>query len=132
MTALANDISRALRAGDAAILEVAAGANVRQGSLCSYDAAGRVAPAVAAQNVAFAGVALRPADNRNGAAGALSVLVRRTGLALFAKTGTAVPGKGAYAADDNTVTDVAGGRSKCGRIVSVDGDDVWVDIGERS
>lgn len=131
MTALDKNARRAWRAGHVALLPVAAGARIHQHALLEYDAAGNVTPAVGGPNKIFAGVATRPADNTSGAAGAISVEVRREGLYSFATTGTAVPGKPARAVDDNTVTDA--GHSVCGVIVGLDGSDrVWVDIERRA
>lgn len=133
MTALAHNVSRPWRAGEILSLPVAAGANVRQGSYLEYDAAGRVAPAVKGTSAErYAGVAIEPQDNRNGAAGAVNVAVRRRGVFSFSKTGTAVPGALAQLEDDNTVTDDATGREPCGLIVGLDGDNVWVDIERRT
>ena len=134
MTALAENVSRAFRPGDVVNLPVAAGAHVRQGGFLEYDAAGHVAPAAKGTSAElYAGVALEPADNRNGAAGAMSVSVRRRGAFRFAVLGTAVPGKLAQLEDDNTVTDDAAGREPCGLIVAADGaDHVWVDIERRT
>lgn len=132
MTALATNVSREWRDGMDVILPVAANANIRQGAMVEYDAAGRVAPAAKGTSAElYAGVALAPADNTGGGAGVINVMVRRAGTFRFGKTGTAVAGKLAQLEDDNTVTDDATGREPCGVIVAAAGDDVWVDITRR-
>lgn len=129
MSALSADVSRPVREGAViAGVPLQAGAKVRQGSLLEIDAAGRVAPAVKGAGKTYFGVALGPADNTGGAAGALKVDVLRRATVHFSKTGAAVRGKKAYAADDDTVTDAPAGASACGRIVDADDDGVWVEL----
>ncbi len=118
MTALAANISRAWREGDRALFPVQAASNVRQGSLVEIDANGRVKAHAKAASKTIVGVALEPADNSSGSAGDKSVEVQVAGAFRFEKTGTAVPGKPAYADDDNTVTDASSGRSAFGRILA--------------
>ena len=99
------------------------------GALLEIDASGHVAPATKGANKTYFGTA-ETAGTGTAVAGATKVRVRRNHTVLLAKTGTAVPGKIAYVADDQTVTDVAAGASKVGRIVT-DGDDgVWVDLSD--
>lgn len=129
MTALSQDASRPVREGEVVSgVPLAAGANVRMGSLLEIDGSGRVAPATKAASKTYYGVAESAADNTGGAAGALKVDVRTRGCFHFAKAGTAGRGKDAYALDDNTVTDVSTAATKCGRIIDVDADGVWVDL----
>lgn len=129
MTALSADVSRPVREGAVvAGVPLQAGAKVRQGGLLEIDGAGRVAPAAKGANKTYFGVALGPADNTGGAAGAEKVDVLRRAVVRMAKTGTAARGKKAYAADDDTVTDAPAGASSCGRIVDVDDDGVWVEL----
>lgn len=128
MTALSANQSRARRDGDVAVFGVQAAANVRQGSLLEIDGDGNVKPATKAADKVYVGVALEPADNTGGAKGAIKVTVRLRGAFRFTKTGTAAVGKTAYVADDNTVTDVAAGASKVGRIIDSDSGGVWVNL----
>ena len=134
MTPLAGNVSRPWREGGIVVLPVQAGAHVRQGSYVEADGAGRVAPAAkGTSGERYVGVALGEADNAGGAAGALSVEIRRKGAFRFATTGTAVPGKLAQLEDDDTVTDDATGRQPCGLIIAADGGShVWVDIERRT
>ena len=134
MTALARNISRDWRDGEIVTLPVQAAANVRQGSYVEADANGRVAPAtMGTSGEMYVGVALAPADNTGGAAGAIDVEIRRKGTFRFSVSGTAAVGKLAYLVDDDTVSDVASSRSPCGLIVGTDGTaHVWVDIDRRA
>lgn len=118
MTALTQNEGRTY-SGDGDLVgdvPVAAGAHIRQGSLLEISATGYVSPATKAGGKTYYGVSQDEADNRSGADGALKVTTRLGGLFRFKKTGTAVRGKLAYVADDNTVTDVADDASACGRI----------------
>lgn len=117
MTALTQNEGRIRSDGDlVGDVPVAAGAHIRQGSLLEISATGYVSPATKGAGKTYYGVSQDEADNRSGADGALKVTTRLAGMFRFDKTGTAVRGKTAYVADDNTVTDVAAGASACGRI----------------
>lgn len=126
MTALAANVSREWREGVVADFPVQASSRIYQGSLVEIDANGRVAAHAKAQSKTIVGVAIAEADNSSGSAGDLSVRVQVQGAFRFAKTGTAVPGKTAYAADDNTVTDASSGASAFGRILSEEDGQVLV------
>ena len=125
MGALAKNIARASRGGEVVESTLAASTEVFGGSLLEYNA-GKVKPAAKAANKVIAGVALAGAES--GAADTVKVPVRRRGTFHFAKSGTAVVGEVAYIVDDDTVTDVAAGSSKVGRIVDSDDDGVWVEL----
>ena len=128
MTALADNAGRPYRDGIyVADVPLQASTTVYQGSLVEIDAAGRVAPAAKAEGKTYFGVAFGYAKN-GSTAGEERVDVRRKGAFYFTKTGTAVVGKKAYVADDNTVTDVAAGATACGRIIDADADGVWVEL----
>lgn len=128
MTALSENVGRPHREGLAVDnVPLQANATVYQGSLLEIDAAGRVAPATKAANKVYFGIALDGAAN-GATAGEEKVDVARPRVAHFAKTGTAVRGKKAYVADDNTVTDVAAGATAVGTIIDSDDDGVWVDL----
>ena len=132
MTALDRDISRHHRPGDLVVVPVAAAARIRQGSFVEIDDDGRAIAATSGASKRYLGVATLGADNRNGAAGAIGVEVRRRGAFRFEFTGRARVGRLAYLVDDNTVTDTAG-TTVCGRIVETEGTTlVWVDIEQRS
>ena len=128
MADLAQDVSRPWRDGD--LVEgvgLQASATVYAGAVLEIDASGNVAKATKAANKAHFGVAVT--GGKNGTtAGETKIAVRRKATVHLAKTGTAVRGKAAYVADDQTVTDVAAGASKLGQIVDTDDDGVWVDM----
>ena len=129
MAAQTKDASRPWRAGE--IVEkvgLQAGSKAFAGSLLEIDAAGDVAPATKAADKVYFGAAMAGGDNTGGVAGAVTIPVRRRATVLLKKTGTAVRGKAAYVADDQTVTDVAAGASKVGQIVDVVDEGVWVDM----
>ncbi len=126
MTALSSDRDTRSRDGKFFVASLAAAANVYAGALLEVDATGRVKPAAKGADKTYMGVARHAADNTSGSAGDEKVLVQRGEAFHFKKTGTAVVGKDAYVADDNTVTDDSTGASKLGRIIDSDDDGVWV------
>lgn len=113
-------------------LPVAASTTVYQGALVVISA-GYAAPASTATGLIAAGRAEETADNSAGAAGALSVTVRR-GVFKFANGADAVAqanvGTNCYIVDDETVaaTDGTGTRSVAGTVISVDSSGVFVEI----
>lgn len=127
MTALTENTGRNYSDGDiVGGVPLAKGAQVFEGSLLEIDGNGNVQAATKGNNKTYFGVAQEGADNTGGNAGDVHVTTRLAGMFRFAKTGTAVRGKTAYVADDDTVTDVAAGATACGRIVDVRGSDVMV------
>jgi len=128
MTAQSESVSRPWRDGH--VVEdvgVQASATIYAGALLEIDASGHVAPATKAADKTYFGAA-ETAGVGTAVAGATKIRVRRNHTVLLAKTGTAVPGKIAYVADDQTVTDVEAGASKLGLIVAAGDDGVWVDL----
>lgn len=125
-----------LRNGDLVAVPVAAGARIYAGALVVARPAGYAAPGSAAAGLICLGRADEPADNTDGAHGAVSVQVRRRGAFLWNnaggadKVGPADVGKPCFIVDDETVakTDRAGTRSRAGVVVSVGADGVWVDV----
>ncbi len=129
MAAQTQDVSRPWREGDiVAGVPLQAAARVYAGGVVEIDGSGNVKAATKAAAKTYYGVAVTGADNSSGSAGDETISVRRNATVHLAKTGTAVRGKTAYLADDQTVTDAAAGASKVGRIVDVDSDGVWVDM----
>ena len=119
-------------------IPVAAAKKIFQGSLVMGDVAGRATPAAAittADQVCM-GRASETVDNSSGSAGALNVPVQ-TGVFRFANSGTtdaltiADRHRLCFAADDQTVarTSNGGRRAIAGRVVDVDSDGVWVEVG---
>ena len=128
MTALAANTSRDRRPGEVVQnVPLQANATVYQGSLLEIDGNGRIKAATKGAGKSYFGVAEESAVN-GATAGEKSIRVRRKGTFYFAKTGTAVRGKAAYVADDNTVTDASSGASSCGTIVDTDANGAWVEL----
>jgi len=105
---------------------VAADTKLLQGGMVGLDASGnavKAAPAVATMR----GVAVHAADNTDGAAGAISVEVKR-GVFLFNQTGLDRTDIGAsvYVVDDNTVG--ATGTLIAGKLLDIEPAGAWVEI----
>ena len=129
MVALTKNTGRPYRWGNTVTdVPVAAGAKIHLGALLEIDSDGNVKPASKGASKTYYGVAMTEADNTNGVAAALKVDIQHRYTWLFSITDTAVRGKAAYVIDDNTVTDVATGASKCGIIVDTDSAGVWVEL----
>lgn len=128
MTALAAPADRPWRAGDVAIVGVAASTRIHQGGIVELTG-GHAAPATAAAGKRYFGVALESVDNRTGPAGARTVRVRRRGAVYMQFSAGHKPAVGAiaYLDDDSTVGDQAGGHTALGLVVGADDDGVWVD-----
>lgn len=119
-------------------LPVAAAKKIYQGSLVLPDVAGRATPAAAITTAdqVCAGIAAETVDNSSGSAGALSVPVK-TGIFRLANSAStdamtiADRHRLCFAADDQTVarTSNSGRRAIAGRVVDVDADGVWVEVG---
>ena len=97
---------------------------------------GYAAPFTTATGLRSAGRAEEACDNTGGASGAKTVQVRR-GVFKFANSsggdliGDANVGSDCYAVDDQTValTSATSTRSVAGKIMQVDSDGVWVQLG---
>lgn len=133
MTALTKSRLTRQREGSRRRLPVAASVAVWQGAMVALSGALAVpADATAAHRVL--GVAQATADNRLGAAGALSVDYER-GVFLM-ENDAADPltaadiGAACYVTDDQTVCKTAGTKPQAGKVFDVDPSGrVWVDIG---
>jgi hypothetical protein len=111
MTALTSDRNTEYSLGDLLAIPVAAGERIFAGSLVCSDASGYAVPAADTAGLVFEGIATAQADNRNGAAGDLSVVVRRRGRHKLAYQGyltQAAQSAKVYAVDDQSV-DAANG-----------------------
>ena len=128
MTALSAPADRPWRAGDVAIVGVAAATRIFHGGVIEVSA-GYATPGTLGSTKRYFGVALETVDNRTGAAGDRTVKVRRRGAVYMQFTAGDKPGIGdlAYLVDDSTVRATAGGNSALGRVVGADDDGVWVD-----
>ena len=132
MAALAKDRNTPRRDGEFIRVPVKAATKIYAGSLVARLAAGYAEPASAAQSLVTLGRAEELADNSAGAAGDISVLVRRgvfrwansSGAGLLANTDI---GAKAYFVDDQTVTKASAGSSEAGIVLAVDSEGVWVE-----
>ena len=120
------------RQGDILVIPVAAGVKIYAGSLVMVDG-GYAKPGAPSTTAVVAGRAEEFADNTGGAAGAISVKVKR-GCFFFNNSATdpitqADLLKDCYVEDDATVakTDGTGTLIKAGQIIAVEPNGVWVD-----
>ena len=132
MAALAKDRNTPRRDGEFIRVPVKAAETIYAGSLVCSPATGYAEPANAAASLTALGRAEELADNSAGAAGDISVLVRR-GVFRWANSqgagalaGTDIGAK-AYFVDDQTVTKAAAGSSEAGIVLGVDSEGVWVE-----
>lgn len=135
MTALSQDRNTKRRDGKQMAPPVAAGARIFAGSIVAINAGGLAVPGATSTTLKVAGVAEHQADNRNGAAGAIRVTVRK-GPHVFANSASTDAialsdiGADCYLVDDQTVAKTNGTntRSVAGKVFDVDADGVWVDF----
>ena len=133
--ALSADRNTPRKNGDIRTIAVAAATTIYAGALVCINAAGNAVPGSAALNLTAMGRADAQADNSGGAAGDITVDVRR-GIFSFANSAAADEigpediGSTAYVVDDETValTDGAGTRSAAGTIYDVDAQGVWIEF----
>jgi hypothetical protein len=121
MTAAAEDRNTTYNRGEILAFPVKAATKIYNGTLVCVDSTGYAIPAADTSGNVFVGVACEHADNSAGAAGAISVQVRRRGVFEFAAAGLAIANTGAdlYAADDQTVQLVAN-NVRVGRLAVFD------------
>ena len=135
MTALTQDRNTEYSLGDLLAIPVGAGEQIFAGSLVCSDASGYAVPADDSVGLVFEGVATEQADNRLGANGDESVVVRRRGRYRFACETLLTQGAMSaqvYVVDDQTVSaDAAEVTSDivCGVIDKIEGThDCWISI----
>lgn len=126
-----------LATSDHESLPVAASTKIYGGALVAINQSGHAVPASADSTLRVAGVADALADNASGAAAAIRVLVKRGPHGFKNSAGVdaitaADAGRPCYVVDDQTVarTSNAGARPIAGLVHSVDGSDIYVDVGE--
>lgn len=135
MTALATARNTQERTGVVFDFPVAATTKIYQGSIVALNA-GYAAPGATATGRIAIGRAEETADNTSGSAGAIKVRVKR-GVFKYGNSSSgdqiaqADVGADCYIVDDQTVakTNGSSSRSVAGKIVGVDSDGVWVQIG---
>lgn len=119
--------------GKVIVLPVAANAVIFDGSLVALDAEGNAQAAAQAAGLTAAGRAEEYVDNTGGADGDKTVRVRR-GVFVWDNTATAANKvtaehvlKDCYIEDDCTVTALADGSSKAGKVIAVTDDGIAVE-----
>jgi len=133
MAQLTADRNTPKREGDVLSLPVAGSVRIHAGALVARDSSGNATPGATSTTILGVGRAESQADNTAGAAGDISVDVRK-GIFRFANSSggdqisRADIGNDCYIADDQTVakTSGTGTRSRAGRVFDVDADGVWV------
>lgn len=113
------------------VLPVKAGVVIYEGALVAIDG-GYAIPAKKATGLIAAGRAEKHADNSSGENGAIMVHVKR-GIFKYDNNSENPIGvehvfKDCYMLDDETVTALSTGASKAGKVLSLDGDEVIVEI----
>lgn len=123
MTTLAANAVRAYEIGDINSLPVIATDIIYEGAAVGDNASGYARPLVAGDP--FRGFALRKADNSAGAAGAVRVEVRSSGLVQLSIGSLAITdvGKDVYASDDDTFTLTQSTNTRIGHVYR------WVSTG---
>jgi hypothetical protein len=139
MTALTRSRNTPQKAGDVFDFPIKAGAHGFLGGIAVLSG-GYAAPATTALNLIAIGRFEEDADNTGGADGAFLAKVRR-GIFKFANSTAgetitqAEVGQDCYLVDDQTVGKTAAivtsnpTRSRAGKVVAVEDDGVWVQIG---
>lgn len=137
MSAATQPIDTPSRAGDVINIPVEAATTIWAGSLVARNANGNAVPSADTAGLYVFGRAEETAYNVDGAAGAISVQVRR-GLLLY-NISTASPvtqvniGSPVYVADDNTVAAASTNHIVAGLLVEVTSDGhAWVDTRNKS
>ena len=123
--ALTADYDAKEKPGTLVAYSVAAGAVIYKGALVCVNAGGYAVPAADTAGFTFLGVAYEAGDNTDGANGALTVRVQKTGTFVYTRTGAAQAdiGDPVYALGDDTVADAAGATNDVpvGYVVGIEG-----------
>jgi hypothetical protein len=134
MSALTADRETKMKDGELVSVPVAASTKVFGGGMVCANATGYATPGATATTLTYLGRAEEQVDNSSGAAGALSVLVRRKKAFKWANLAAdlvtqAELGKTCYVVDDQTVAKTNGTstRSAAGVVIGIDSDGVWVE-----
>jgi len=128
---LTADRNTSMQSLEIVVIGAGAGVQIFAGSQVVLNATGFAIPGKTATGLTYIGRAEEYVDNRGGADGAKSVVIRREKAFKWANDGTINQTKlfkPAYVVDDETVsgTDGGGTRSPSGLIVGIDADGVWV------
>lgn len=135
MAALTTSRNTLERGRNIIVAPVAANVKIHGGALTALNASGLAVPGTVAANLRSAGRAQVTADNTGGAAGVISVEIKR-GVFRFKNHGAdpvvqADVLADCYIVDDQTVakTSASNTRSRAGTVLEIDGESVWVEIG---
>ena len=129
--ALATDRNTPMKDGELISVPMAQ-TTIFAGSLVVANGSGYAAPGSTATTLTALGRAEEKKVNA-GAAGTMSILVRRRKSFKFANSATdavvqADLGKSCYIEDDQTVSHTSTGKSIAGKVVGIDTDGIWVEI----
>lgn len=125
-------IDTPVRSGETINLPVAASTSLFTGGLGARNAAGDIVAAANTDGLEVLGRIEQDVDNSAGAAGDLSVNIRKGVFRYANSAGNALSkahvGKRCYVEDDETVAvAVVGNNVVAGEVVAVDADGVWID-----
>ncbi len=132
MAAATADINTPERAGEVVNLPVAASTKIYAGTMVAIDASGNAKPAADTAGLTVIGRAEEFIDNSSGAAGDLTINVKR-GVFKYNNSGTNAvdaddKAKVCYIEDDNTVQEAIGTNAiVAGLVLEVADGGVWVD-----
>lgn len=137
MAAATKAINTPERPGILLYVPLAAATIIYAGTLVALDGNGRAVPASDTAGLRVIGLAQETVDNSAGAAAALSINVKPGVFRLNNSATDAVDtndvGKLCFVEDDNTVNEAgADDRVIAGRVVEVDAEGVWVEVGAES
>ena len=133
MSAATAAIDTPERSGPVFNYPLAAATVIYQGTLVALDASGNAVAASDAAALRVVGRAEETVDNSDGSAGDLTINAKR-GVFKYANSGTNAvdaddKGKVCFVEDDNTVAETSTHKCKAGRVLDVESDGVWVDVG---
>lgn len=138
MSALTADRDTPFKDGVLIPVPVAAGVKIYAGAMVAANSTGYATPGALSTSLTYLGRAEGMVDNTAGAAGALTVLVRRDKAFRWANHGAdpvtqAEMGQPCFIVDDQTVAKTSGNstRSPAGIVLGVDADGVWVGLPVR-
>ena len=119
-------------------LPVAAGKNIKEATMVAIGQDGYAVTATKATGLTVAGMAIAPADNSAGAAGDLTVTVRRGAFVVDNSATAANVAKKTdilkicYIEDEVTVSMLSTGSSVAGTVLAVDDDGVTIEFNQPS
>lgn len=126
-----NGTMEVMNGGRTLVFPVKAGQKITEGMIVAIKEGYAIAGAKTTGAITV-GVAVEPADNTNGADGGIEITVKRGAFKILNSSVNPVTQadvfKTAYFVDAYTVTAIGTGSSAVGKILSLDGEDVIVEI----